>query len=368
MTDLDRATRRAVLAEFPTFIARCTQGHAVLEAVSERHELAAHTLGLLHSAYLARGGNPVTEAILRASLPYATRSRLGGEHWSPLISAGVASVTRDGWTITDRGIALLEELYREIRSELSRRRAAHALAGRLAGVFEPIAERVPATPRALAIRRLWGQTSATPLENLYRAVWELSIYRDACFRAEWERSGYSGPLIDALTQVWQGAATIDDLVSRLGTKQTRETAIESVRSLSERGDLAWDADHLQLSDAARTIRSEIEDRTDAPYFELWPTGAQLERARTDFATLTRELATASEPGATAESPSYGESFGSAAGPPRASRRSRPRSRSGTASLGTTTTGTTPATIPTARDRTAIRCARRSSRCRSTING
>jgi len=298
MTDLDRATRQAVLAEFPTFIARCTHGHAVLALVSERHALAAHTLGLLHSAYLANGGRPVTEAILRASLPYATRSRLGREHWSSLISAGLAKADAAGWTITERGMAVLEELYREIRSELSHRRAAPALAGRVAEVFEPIRERVPATPRALAIRHLWGQTSATPLEEAYRAVWELSIYRDACFRREWERSGYSGPLIDALTHVWQGAATIDDLVSRLGPKQTRETVLESVRALSDRGDLVQDIDQLQLVDTARTIRNEIEDRTDAAYFEPWPTGVQLERLRTDFTRLTRELATAPETGAT----------------------------------------------------------------------
>ena len=301
MTDLDRPTRRAVLAELPIFIARCTRGHAVLEAVSERHGLAAHTLGLLHTAYLARGGSPVTEAILRASLPYATRSRLGGEHWSPLINAGLASATGSGWTISDRGTAVLSELYREIRSEVSLRAASPDLATGVAEVFEPIARRVPATPRALAMRHLWGRTrSATALEGLYRAVWELSIYRDACFRTEWERAGYSGPLIDALTQVWEGAETIDDLIGRLGAKQSRETVLESVRSLSDRGDLTRDGDEVQLRNAAHTKRDEIEQRTDTAYFQLWPTGAQLERLRTDFTTLTQEVATAPESGPTGE--------------------------------------------------------------------
>ncbi len=300
MTDADRATRRAVLAEFPIFIARCTRGHAVLEVVSERHELPAHTLGLLHSAYLARGGSPVTEEILRASLPYATRSRLGGEHWAPLISAGLANANVAGWTITDRGMAILTELYGEMRSEIAHHAASSALAARATEVFGTIAQRVPSTPRALAIRRLWGRTPGTTLEQLYRAVWELWIYRDACFRTEWERAGYSGPQIDPLTQVWEGAGTIEDLVSRLGTKQARETVLENVRSLSDRGDLAQDLDHVQLGEAARTMRYEIEQRTDTAYFELWPGGAQLERLRTDFTTLTRELATAPESGGSAE--------------------------------------------------------------------
>lgn len=287
----ERAVRRELVTAFPTFLAYCTRGHAALDTVSQRYHLPPHLLGLLSTGYLARGQGVVTEPALRDSLPYATRSRLGAEHWASLVDAGCARVNADGWIVTDRGMAAVAELYREIRLEISRRAASPALVTVLSEVFETIAHDVPATSRGLAVRQLWSRAeAATTLDRLYRAIWELWIYRDTCFRAAWEEEGYTGPLIDVLSQAWEGATVIEDLVRLLAAKQTHETVLDNVRQLSERGELLLDGDQVWIADGARRRRDAIEDRTDAVYFKRWPIGERLDHVKVDFTALMSELA------------------------------------------------------------------------------
>lgn len=286
-----REMHREIVAAFPTFLARCTRGHAALDAAAERYDLPSYLLGLLNSAYLVCGQRTVTERALRDSLPYATRSRLGAEHWAALVERGLADSDKDGWILTGLGLAAVAELYREVRREISARHASPALVTRVGEIFETIAHRTPATPRALAIRELWRHGEpATTLDRVYRAIWELWIYRDACFRAAWEREGYTGPLIDVVTQIWTGTTAIEDVVARLESKQIRETVLDNLQVLSERGDLHRDGDRLQLADRPRGKRDEIEERTDAVYFERWPIGERLDSLNADFTALMDELA------------------------------------------------------------------------------
>ena len=283
--------RRELVAAFPTFLARCTLGHAALDVAAERYELPSYLLGLLNTAYLLCGKSTVTERALRDSLPYATRSRLGAEHWSYLVDGGFATADADGWILTDRGVTAVAALHQEVRREISSRHASPALVTGVGEIFETIARRTRATPRALAIRELWSHVEpATQLDRVYRAIWELWIYRDACFRSAWEQEGYAGPLIDVLTQIWDGATTVDEVVDRLAAKQSRETALDSIRRLSERGEVACDGARMSLADHARVKRDEIEGRTDAIYFERWPIGERLDRLKADFTGLMDELA------------------------------------------------------------------------------
>jgi hypothetical protein len=289
----DRATddglRRTLVRSFMPFIARCTRGYAVLERVAERHQLAAHQLGLLNSAYLAAGRGPVSERGLRDAVPYATRSRLGAEHWQPLIAAGLASAHVDGWAITDAGHDTVAELYREVWGEVASRSANPALVGRIGEILERLSYAVPLAGRARFIRDVWGEAPATTLVRLYRAVWELSIYRDACFRAAWEAEGYGGATIDVLTQVWDGASTVEGIAVRLAAKQDRDSVHANLALLESRGDLQRAGDSVALTDRGRATRDGIEARTDAASFERWPTGVRLQALVDDFDALMRSL-------------------------------------------------------------------------------
>ena len=282
---------REIVAAFPTFLARCTRGHAALDAAAERYDLPSYLLGLMNSAYLACGQRTVTERALRDSLPYATRSRLGADHWAVLVERGLAKTDMAGWILTDDGLAAVAELYREVRREISARNASPARVTRVGHIFETIAHLTPATPRALAIRELWRHGEpATKLDRVYRAIWELWIYRDACFRAAWEHAGYTGPEVDVLTQIWEGATAIEDVVGRLEGRQIHQTVLDNLQALSERGDVHPDGDRLQLADHARAKRNEIEERTDAVYFVRWPIGEPLDSLNADFTALMDELA------------------------------------------------------------------------------
>jgi hypothetical protein len=285
----DDALRLTLLRSFTPFIARCTRGHAVLVRVSERHGLAAHELGLLNSAYLVAGRSSVTERALRDAVPYLTRSRLGAEHWRPLIAAGLARARADGWVLTEAGCDAVSELYSETWTDVAKRSADPALVGRVGEILERLSHTVPLTSRARHIRERWGDAPATTLVRLYRAVWELSIHRDACFRVAWEAEGYDGPSIDVLTQVWDGASTVDGIMERIVAKQDRDRVRANLVLLEGRGDIRVAGDAVALTDHGRSTRDGIEARTDADYFEGWPSGARLQVLVDDFDALMRSL-------------------------------------------------------------------------------
>ena len=285
----DAGLRRALVRSFMPFVARCTRGHTVLERVAVRHQLEAHQLGLLNSAYLAAGHEPVTERALRDAVPYATRSRVGAEHWRPLVACGLAREDAGGWVLTDAGHDAVAEFYREVWAEVASRSADPALVGRIGQILERLSYAVPLTNRARFIRDLWGDAPATTIVRLYRAVWELSIYRDECFRATWERDGYRGPMIDVLTQIWEGTADEAGIAERLAAKQDREGVRATLARLEERGDIERAGDAVALTDRGRATRDVIEARTDATYFDGWPVGVRLQALTDDFDALLRSL-------------------------------------------------------------------------------
>lgn len=286
----DRRLQRALVASFLPFLSCCTRGHAVLDRVAARHHLASHQMGLLNSAYLAAGRGPVSERALRDAVPYATRSRLGAEHWQPLTAAGLARESADGWELTATGLAAVADLYREIPNEVARRVADPALVGRIGEILERLSYAVPLTSRALFIREVWSAAPATTLVRLYRAIWELWIYRDACFGAAWETDGFTGPSIDVLTQAREGGATVEEIAQRLAPKQERETVLANLALLEERGDVERAGDAVKLTAQGQTMRDAIEARTDAVYFERWPVGVRLHALTDDYEALMRALA------------------------------------------------------------------------------
>ncbi len=285
----DRRVRRALVASFRPFIARCTRGHAVLDHVAARHQLAAHQMGLLNSAYLATGREPVSESALRDAVPYAARSRVGAEHWQPLVAAGLARELAGGWVLTASGLAAVEELYQEIWAEVARRTADPALVGRIGEVLERLSYAVPLTSRACFIREMWGDAPANTLVRLYRAVWELWIYRDVCFRAAWEADGYTGPQIDVLTQAWGGAGSVAEIAERLASKQDRDGVGANLGLLRARGDVETAGDAVTVTARGRAARDAVEARTDVAYFSGWPTGPRLQALSQDFAALLGAL-------------------------------------------------------------------------------
>jgi len=285
----DDALRRALVRSFMPFIAACTRGHAVLDRVARSHQLEAHRLGLLNSAYLVAGQGPVTERALRDAVPYSTRSRVGAEHWRPLVTAGFAREEAEGWVLTETGHDAVAELYREVWEEVARRSVEPALAGRVGETLERHSYAVPLTSRARFIREMWGDAPVPTLVRLYRAVWELSIYRDVCFRVAWESEGYSGPMVDVLTQVWEGVSTIAAIAERVAAKQDRDSVLANVGLLERRGDLRRFDDSVTISNQGRTTRDGIEARSDAAYFGGWPGGVRLRALADDFDALRRAV-------------------------------------------------------------------------------
>ena len=285
----DRRFRRALVASFRLFLARCTRRHTVLDRVAATYQLAPHQMGLLNSAYLAAGRESVREAALRDAVPYATRSRLGAEHWQPLVTAGLARNVAGGWILTASGLAAIEDLYQEIWAEVARRTADPALVGRVGEILERLSYAVPLSNRARFIREMWGGAPAITLVRLYRAVWELWIYRDVCFRAAWEADGYSGPQIDVLTQAWEGARSVAEIAERLASKQDRDGVVANLGLLKARGDVETDGDDVTLTAHGRATRDVIETRTDASYFAGWPTGSRLQALAHGFETLLEAL-------------------------------------------------------------------------------
>jgi len=288
--DPTRGLQHSVFALLTPFLARSSRAHAPLDRAAGVLALEPYLLGLLNTAYLTARDGPVSEAQLRDVIPYGTRSRLGPDHWDKLIAQGFARRSGGGWLIASSGVAAVEALHAAVQAEIDLRVVPAAPTERSRTLFGAIAGVRPRTPRASILRDLWDGPES-PLVELYRCVWEVLMFRDACYRAAWDARGYHGLSIALLSELTPAGSPLHEIELRLASKQTPGDVSVSLEDLVARGDAERDTDGpIKLSRSGTTARQQVEAQTDADFFDAWPAGPDLEDVRSSFIQVDQAVA------------------------------------------------------------------------------
>jgi DNA-binding MarR family transcriptional regulator len=284
-------TPKAVFDLLQKYLSTRLAGHRPrVEAIAQEAGVGTATLNTALNAPRL-GVDVVTVDRYRWRSPYATKD-LWTPVWEELVGAGLAQRADGGWRLTTKGRETIERLTREIRSYLESvqlpplelRRATKTLTD-LAAAIPADSERAMAARRGLPLRA----EVRSDVVRLDVAIGELSIQRDDCHIAAWQKAGYSGPELDVLSHVWEGKATVDDLGKALEARQERADVERHVESLVRRGDLSREGHRLALTPQGKKRREGIETDTDRRYFQGWPDGEALTRLGDDVSAIVAGL-------------------------------------------------------------------------------
>jgi helix-turn-helix protein len=288
-------TPRDVMALFPEYIFNRFSGYdeesLAREAGLSVDAITFDSLASLPYAPQIADDGLLSVARYRWRRPYLTR-----DPWTPiweeLIRPGFANRNGEKWFLTHSGAALCDELHRKSRRYLESLDVGGLDLMSLSGELSALADQIPsdAERTICAHRGLPLQDEIhSEIVRVDRCISELWNFRDDSHIAAWQAAGYTGPRIDVLSQVWEGKATVDQVVSALDFRQTRADVEHEIDALVEARELDRKGGSLVLTELGSDRRDSIERDTDARYFRTWPKGGDLARLGHDLTALVRGL-------------------------------------------------------------------------------
>ena len=254
--------------------------------------LAEATLPFLAHLRQIAEGDLVPLERLRRRLCYAAK-----EGWrsklAELEGVGLVTQEKDGWRVTDRGMAAIERVWSEIHQQLRAlplpveplRRAVEALEAIVAPATGDQYDRLTMIRRTSVPDRAHAEAAV----RIEQAMFETCVLLDDGHIHAWRRAGYRGPVLDVLTKVWNGAGTRDALYKALSYSQESTHVDDHIGELVARGDVRVDGDLVALTEQGRATRDRIEEETNRDGLARWPTGDALERLMTDIEALVAVL-------------------------------------------------------------------------------
>jgi hypothetical protein len=110
-----------------------------------------------------------------------------------------------------------------------------------------------------------------PLPYSEQALSCLAAYRDDAHLAAWRPSGINGPALEALTLLRRGqASSLPGIYERLAGRGFEEHAYQQfVKELRHAGYVSGPDDALNISEAGREFRDQVEVETDRLFFSPW---------------------------------------------------------------------------------------------------
>ena len=277
-------TRRQVTDMLPEYLTR-RQATFAAEAkrLGEENGLSERAITVLSPVPALRKGDLVERSIYAFRSPYPIKRPMVEKGWAEIVAAGFATETPAGWRVTDRAVALAEDVNRRLRAHVARLPFPVEPTKRASATLWPIAERVPASAGRAAIARRLGPGPDEPrsdISTLTRAAQVLWGFRDDCHIPAWEARGYEGPAFDVLSYVWPGRGdvaytklpaltSVERLAGALEMKQDRADVERNVTALVARGDLERDGDGVRITAQGQRTRDEVEDDTDRSFFAIW---------------------------------------------------------------------------------------------------
>lgn len=264
-------TPKAVVDLFPKYLTKRAEKY-IPEAERFAEELGVSRLAManLSSATVFAAGGVVTAERFRWAFPYRTR-----DTWTPRLEecarVGFAERVEGGWRVTAAGHEAVERYRQKLRAYLRGLALPREPVARVLPSLAAITSRIPpAAERAALVRKLPPAQRGDDHVRLDLLIQELSNFRDDCHIGAWQDAGYDGPTLDALTQVWEGKTTLDDVAKALEAKQERADVERNVEALVSGGELTRDGDQLRLTPEGKERRDAVEAETDRRYFFGWP--------------------------------------------------------------------------------------------------
>ena len=131
----------------------------------------------------------------------------------------------------------------------------------------------PPPPDTWSIRLAYSLMPAEqpPLPYSEQALSCLAAYRDDAHLAAWRPSGINGPALEALTLLRRGqASSLPGIYERLAGRGFEEHAYQQfVKELRHAGYVSGPDDALNISEAGREFRDQVEVETDRLFFSPW---------------------------------------------------------------------------------------------------
>jgi hypothetical protein len=125
---------------------------------------------------------------------------------------------------------------------------------------------------------------------------DLAAYRDDCHLAAWAPLGIDGPELEALTYLWRASdiapLTLEELFEKLVRRGWEKEDYRSrLSDLIRRGWVEQAAEAYVVTRAGAEVRQEVEDRTDAYFYQPWDclTPAKLDKLRSLLAAIGEHL-------------------------------------------------------------------------------
>ncbi len=288
-SDAHALTRRGVFDRIPRlYLGHYRRAYAAIERRAASLGLAADDLSRFHrSAPLLEANAIVSEDLLRRYAPYDARGQWRAS-WEAAAGAGLAEQVPGGWRLAAGGREVIGAVDGDWSSYIEARPSPEPAASRLARTMGALG----ASPGAddwrasMFARRIAREPK--PRSGLARAIAAIRVVlgrRDDCHFAAWRAAGFEGPVLDALSAVWSGVATVADTQRALARGQDAAEVERSLAALIREGAITREGDVLALTAAGRAARDAIETETDRRFFGGWPEGEALAELDQDLSTV-----------------------------------------------------------------------------------
>lgn len=229
--------------------------------------------------------DPVSAARLLIRSPYWTESVLQEGLTSLAQVHFLDPSARRSFRLTDRGRALVEELFLAAYQAMAR--LAPLPPGRLERLAWLLWQLVISSMDAHEPRRKWalehsrrddpsyhpelpdGVVSVVARIDQYLA--DLSAFRDDCHMTSWRYLGVSGPAWEAFTLLWRGqAATLEEILGATARRRAPAgTYPAALLELNRKGWLASRGERLIVTPEGEATRRQAEEMTDRLFYLPW---------------------------------------------------------------------------------------------------
>jgi putative protease len=248
----------------------------LLDAFSGETGLDARTSGLLWAA-LTFEPHTTTPERLRVRGPYTAAVSYMSRLQNAAEKGFLVQPEPGEFRLSERGRLAAEHLIAVSRDAMARADPLSPQDGRrLADLLTRLVQAClfnPPPPDTWSIRLAYSlmppEEPCLPFSE--QALSCLAAYRDDAHLAAWRPSGISAPALEALTLLWRGqASSLPGIYERLAGRGFEMHDYQNyVRELIQAGYASGSEDDLQISEAGRVYRDQVEQETDRLFFTPW---------------------------------------------------------------------------------------------------
>ncbi len=273
------AARQTIVEQLPLFLQLRRRKWTGLQAFLDEGHLTRPTFALLRAmeGETVRGQSLTVQQMQEQLFnPYATRFEIF-EQLPLLVEPGYLQQQGEGYFVTDAGREIVDQIEIAARNYLGSLQVPASIElPELAVVLVDLVHRGWQAPEPV-VKAHQGRTqrrlSVEGAPDLVKVEWAiLGLWeaRDDAHIAAWRAYGFTGPVFDILTRIWnKEARTLSGLIAVLEDSQQPADIQQGILELREAGYLREVDDHIELTAQGQQVRDTIEGETDRIFFAPW---------------------------------------------------------------------------------------------------